>query len=257
MKKLVMAVGLVLALGVGLAAGEVVLAYLGHSCFTLQDEAGHIVMIDPYARYVPYPALPKLADVVLITHGHIDHCPWCYGEKDRVLGKPILVWPFDKQGRVMEKRWRITDWLVVDFVGATHVTKAGHGQGSVCLFAFDLGGVRFAHLGDLGRPLDEDQIAALGEVEVLMIPVGGYFTIDAAEAVQVIKQLPSVRIVLPMHYYVEGYCPWKEIAPLDGFLAKARAEGWTVRELDSPSVSLTPETLPDSVEVWVLPFATE
>ena len=76
-----------------------------------------------------------------------------------------------------------------------------------------MGGIRFAHLADLGRPLSQDQIAALGEVEVLMIPVGGYFTIDAAEAIQVINQLPSVRVVLPMHYYVEGYCPWRVIAP--------------------------------------------
>lgn len=250
-------VGLVLAMGAGLAAGEVILTYLGHSCFTLQDEAGHIVMIDPYATYVPYPALPKPADVVLITHGHIDHCPWCYGEKDRVLGDPILVWPFDKQDRVMEKRWRITDWLAVNFVEATHVTKEGHGQGLVCLFAFDLEGVRFAHLGDLGRPLTEEQIAALGEVQVLMIPVGGHFTIDAAEAVEVVKQLPSVRAVLPMHYYVEGYCPWKEIAPIDGFLEEAREEGWAVVEKDSAKVTLSPEALPQTVEVWVLPYATE
>ncbi len=244
------------SLGGGLAAG-VEITYLGHSCFTLEYQ-GKTVMIDPYASYVPYPALPKPADVVLITHGHIDHCPWCYGEKDRVLGNPILVWPFDKKKRVMEGTWKITDWLKgVAFVEATHVTKSGHGQGLVCMFAFDLGGVRFAHLGDLGRPLSLKQIEALGDVQVLMIPVGEYFTIDAAEAVQVIKQLPSVRVVLPMHYYVEGYCPWKEIAPLDGFLELARKEGWTVREFDSPRVTVSPETLPEKVEVWVLPFATE
>ncbi|NOX44753.1 MAG: MBL fold metallo-hydrolase, partial [Caldiserica bacterium] len=210
-----------------------------------------------YASYVPYPALPRPADVVLITHGHIDHCPWCHGEKNRVQGKPELVWPFDKQRRVMEGRWRIAGWLVVDFIGATHVTESGHGQGSVCLFAFDLGGIRFAHLGDLGRPLSEKQVEALGAVQVLMIPVGGYFTIDAADAVRVIKQLPAVRVVLPMHYYVEGHCPWRELAPLGPFLELARAEGWTVREFDSASVILSPDTLPDSVEVWILPFAPE
>ena len=203
------------------------------------------------------PALPKPADVVLITHGHIDHCPWCYGEKDRVLGTPILVWPFDEQGRVKEGRWRLADWLTVDFVEATHVTKDGHGEGLVCLFAFDLGGIRFAHLGDLGRPLTEDQIEALGSVQVLMIPVGGYFTIDAAEAIQVIKQLPTVRVMLPMHYYVEGYCPWKEMAPIDGFLHLVRAEGWPIRRFDSASVVLSLDVLPDSVEVWVLPFLGE
>jgi len=256
MCRMLVLMGLAVVFGAAGWTAEVTLTYLGHSCFILQ-EGDHTVMIDPYATYVPYPALPKPADVVLITHGHIDHCPWCYGEKDRVTGNPILVWPFDKQKHVKEGRWKITDWLTADFVEATHVTKSGHGQGLVCMFAFDLGGVRFAHLGDLGRPLTQKQIEALGNVQVLMIPVGGYFTIDAAEAVQVIKQLPTVRVVLPMHYYVEGYCPWKEIAPLDGFLELARAEGWTVREFTSPSVTVSPEALPGSVEVWVLPFAEE
>jgi len=256
-KRLLLVTGLVFGLWYSGWAEEVTLTYLGHSCFTLQAGGGPLLMIDPYGTPIRYPALPKAADVVLITHGHIDHCPWCHGEKDRVLGDPLVVWPFDEQGRGKEGRWQLTDWLTVDFVEATHVTKAGHGQGLVCLFAFDLGGIRFAHLGDLGRPLSQDRVAALGEVEVLMIPVGGYFTIDAAEAIQVIKQLPTVRVVLPMHYYVEGYCPWRVIAPIDGFLNLIRAEGWTIRELDAPQVSLSPDTLPESVEIWVLPFLTE
>jgi len=245
------------AICIGGMAGEVTVTYLGHSCFTL--EAGEkIVMIDPYASYVPYPGLPKPADVVLITHGHIDHCPWCFGEKDRVQGNPVLVWPFDKSKRVKEGLWKITDWLTgVRFIEATHVTAGGHGQGLVCLFAFDFGGIRFAHLGDLGRPLTPEQVEALGPVQVLMIPVGGFFTIDAAEAVQVVKQIPSVRVVLPMHYYVEGYCPWKQLAPLGRFLERARAEGWMVREFDSARMTLVPDGLPERVEVWVLPFATE
>ena len=92
---------------------------------------------------------------------------------------------------------------------------------------------------------------------MLLIPVGGYFTIEATEAIQVINQLPSVRVVLPMHYYVEGYCPWRVIAPIDGFLNLIRAEGWLIRELDAPQVSLSPDTLPESVEIWVLPFLTD
>jgi len=249
--------GIFLSLAAGLSAGEVTLTYLGHSCFTVQAEGGPVIMIDPYGSYVPYPALPKPADVVLITHGHIDHCPWCYGEKDRVLGDPILVWPFDKQRRVMEGRWKIVEGLSVDFVEATHVTRSGGGQGLVCLFSFEVGGIRFAHLGDLGRPLSDEQAAALGNVDLLMIPVGGAFTIDAAEAVEVIKRLPTVRAVLPMHYFVEGYCPWEEIAPLDGFLELARAEGWPVQEMNSSQITVGPDALPDSLEVWVLPFATE
>jgi|Deesub1362A_J573_1020465.scaffolds.fasta_scaffold26863_2 L-ascorbate metabolism protein UlaG (beta-lactamase superfamily) len=256
-RKVILLIPLFLLLGPTVLAEDVTLTYLGHSCFTIQEEGGPIIMIDPYADYLPYPALPKPADVVLVTHGHIDHCPWCYGQKDRVLGDPIVVWPFDKSGHVREGRWKITDGVIVDFIEATHVTKSGGGEGLVCLFAFEVGGIRFAHLADLGQPLTEEQIAALGDVDVLMIPVGGAYTIDAAEAIQVIGQLPTVKIVLPMHYFVEGYCPWTDMAPLTGFVDLAREEGWPVRELDTSQVTLSADSLPESLEVWVLPFATE
>lgn len=248
---------LALVLGLPVLAGGVTVTYLGHSCFTIQEEGGPVIMIDPYATYVPYPGLPKPADVVLITHGHIDHCPWCHGEKDRVLGRPQLIWPFDKQGQVMEGRWRITDELTVNFVAATHVTRSGGGQGLVCLFSFELGGIGFAHLGDLGRPLTEEQVAALGDVEVLMIPVGGAYTIDAAEAIEVIGQLPTVKVVLPMHYFVEGYCPWTDLDPLSVFIDLVRAEGWPIQELGKSQVTLSANALPEALEVWVMDFASE
>ena len=236
--------------------GEITITYLGHSCFTIQAEDGPVIMIDPYATYVPYPALPKPADVVLITHGHIDHCPWCFGEEDRVSGDPQLVWPFDQEGHVKEGRWKIMEGLVVQFIEASHVTKSGGGQGLVCLFSFEVDGVRFAHLGDLGPLLNDDQIDALGDVDVLFIPVGGAFTIDAEEAVQVIQQLSTVKVAIPMHYYVEGYCPWEDIAPVDDFLTRAEAE-WTVRQVGDSQVTMNTAALPDEVEVWAMDFATE
>lgn len=237
-------------------AGEITITYLGHSCFTIQAEDGPVIMIDPYATYVPYPALPKPADVVLITHGHIDHCPWCFGEEDRVSGNPKLVWPFDTEGRVTEGRWTVIEGLAVQFIKASHVTKSGGGQGLVCLFSFEVDGVRFAHLGDLGPLLNDDQIEALGDVDVLFIPVGGFATIGAEEAVQVIQQLPTVKVAIPMHYYVEGYCPWKEIGPVDNFLTQAEAK-WTVTAIGDSQVTVSESTLPETVEVWVMDFATE
>lgn len=236
-------------------AGEITITYLGHSCFTIQIEGGPAVMIDPYATYVPYPALPKPTDIVLITHGHIDHCPWCFGEEDRVTGDPELVWPFDQEGRITEGR-RTVDGLVLQLIAASHVTKSGGGQGLVCLFSFEVDGVRFAHLGDLGPLLNEGQIEALGDVDVLFIPVGGFATIDAAEAVRVIEQLPTVKVAIPMHYYVEGYCPWKDFAPVDDFLTQAEAE-WTVRQIGGSQVTISKSTLPETAEVWAMDFATE
>lgn len=245
----------VLGMGAAGFAGTVEIDYLGHSCFSLHGGGLPTVLIDPYATYLPYPGLPKPADIVLMTHGHIDHCPYCFGEKDRVSGDPTIVFPFTKEGRVREGKWRIGEALVAQFVEASHVTAGGGGQGWVSMFAFELGGIRFAHLGDLGQPLTESQIQALGPVEVLFLPVGGTYTIGPEEAVTVIGQLPTVRIAIPMHFFVEDYCPWP-LAPVDDFLAAA-GKTWPVRRIEGSTVTITADTLPESVEIWVMSFPTE
>ncbi len=248
---------LLLLIGVAAAAADVTVSYLGHSCFTVQAEGGPIVMLDPYGSYVPYPGLPAPADIVLRTHGHIDHCPECYGEMDRIEGDPVKVYLLDSAGRCREKippaAWLITDEFKTSAVEASHVTASGGGQGYVCMFVFDVGGLRFAHLGDLGKILTSTQINALKDVDVLFIPVGGAFTINAAEAMTVLAQLPSVKVAFPMHYFVEGYTPWPDMAPLSDFTTVAGAMK-TVRTVGDDTVVLNADTLPDSTEVWVLDF---
>ena len=238
-------------------SADVTVSYLGHSCFTLRADDGPVILLDPYGSYVEYPGLPVPADIVLMTHAHIDHCPDCYGETDRVEGDPIKVFLLDDDGRCREKippaSWMITPAFKTHAIEGNHVTKSGGGQGWVCMFSFELGGLQFAHLGDLGRTLSAAQIDALENVDVLFIPVGGEFTLDAIEAMTVISQLPSVKVVLPMHYYVEGHTPWTSMAPLDPFVALAEEE-YTVREFEDFSVELSPETIPRSVEVWVLEY---
>jgi len=245
---------LLLAGGLALGAEDVEVSFLGHSCFTIQATDGPVVLIDPYATYVPYPGLPVPADIVLMTHQHIDHCPYCFGENDRVEGDPILVHLWDHAGRCREKippaTWIITPEFKMHAIEASHVTGSGGGQGWVCLFSFEVGGIQFAHLADLGKPLTADQIEALSDVEVVFLPVGGAFTIDAAEAMEVIAQLPSVRVVFPMHFFVDGITPWPTMAPLQTFTDLA-AETYVVRDIDGYRVEMNASALPRSVEVWV------
>ena len=250
-KILLIAVYVGLAVGWACAATEVAVTYLGHSCFTIQSEDGPIIMIDPYASYVPYPALPQPADIVLMTHAHIDHCPICYGETDRYTGDPIEIRPWNDVGRVQEGNWRITDDLVVRFIEASHVTASGGGAGTVCMFCFEVGGIRFAHLGDLGQILTPAQVTALGEVDVLFLPVGGAFTVNATEALTVIAQLRSVKVVFPMHYFVEGFTPWPDIAPLSSFTSVA-AIMHTVVDQQASRVVIDSQALPETVETWIL-----
>ena len=122
------------------------------------------------------------------------------------------------------------------------------------MFSFEVGGLRFAHLADLGRILTSSQITALGVVDVLFIPVGGAFTIDAAEALTVIAQLPTVKIVFPMHYYVEDITPWPEIAPLSDFTLVADTMHEVINQ-ETHQVVIDSSALPETVEVWVLEFS--
>jgi len=259
MRKTFLAIGFAAAIAVLAVAGDVTVQYLGHSCFTIQQEAGEVIMIDPYGSLVAYPGLPKAADIVLVTHDHIDHNPWEYGETGRVLGDPIIVHLLDGSGRCREKRlpgsWVITPTFSTQAIEGNHVTLSGGGQGYVCMFSFEVDGIRFAHLGDLGRPLDASQIEGLADVDVLFVPVGGAFTLDAAEALEVIRQLPTVRIAIPMHYFVQGRTPdfWGEMASIDAFLDVVEDE-LVVRRMGESRVAIRAETLPETPEVWVLPY---
>jgi len=178
-----------------------------------------------------------------------------------VQGDPILVHLWDNDGRCREKlppaSWVITPEFKTHAIEGSHVTLSGGGQGWVCLFCFEIDGIRFAHLSDLGKILTADQISALGDVDVLFLPVGGAYTIDPTEAMTVISQLPSVKVVLPTHYYVDGYTPasWSAMAPLSEFTLLA-ASTCPVHEIDDFQVVLNADTLPRSVEVWTLEFAT-
>lgn len=104
-----------------------------------------------------------------------------------------------------------------------------------------------ANLGTLPFP---EQIAKPGDVEVLFVPVGGVYTIGADQAVEVVKSLLSVRIVVPIHYFIEGFRPWP-LAPVDDFV-DAAAPHWTVHPLNASEAKLNEEILPDKTEVWVM-----
>ena len=158
------------------------LTWYGHSCFLLESAHGSVVF-DPYAPgKVPGWTLPALeADAVLCSHGHSDHG---YAEGVKLTGRPYAA--------------------AVTRIGSFHDDCGGALRGENTISLVEDEGIRAVHMGDIGCALTAEQIAALGRVDVLMIPVGGHYTVDAAQAWEITKALdPS--IVIPMHYRGRGF----------------------------------------------------
>jgi len=207
----------------------------GHACFFIEGKEGR-VLTDPYAEAVPYDLMTTEADVVTVSHGHDDH-----NATHRVQGSRSVI---DGVGE-----FRI-DGIPLLGIASFHDDEEGTKRGPNNMYAFTLDGIRVAHLGDLGGPLNDEQREALSDVDVLLIPVGGFYTIDAAQALEITRSLPSVRVVIPMHYKTDRIQDWP-IDTVEPFVSIVD----NARQIGSPQVTLTREDLPKAPEVWILDYA--
>ena len=170
------------------------LIWNGHSCFTLETAEGSVVF-DPYQEGA-VPGLSPLslsADLVLCSHAHRDH-----GARTAVA----------LTGRSPSFR--------VEEIATFHDPQQGELRGPNTIHIVTAEGMRLAHLGDLGCELESDQLDKLKGLDVLLIPVGGYYTIDANQAAGLVKTLHP-RIVVPMHYRSDTF-GYEVIGPVDSFL---------------------------------------
>ena len=192
-----------------------ILHWYGHSCFRLDFGQGGSVIFDPYAKgSVPGAELPKglEADLVLCSHGHGDHNA---ADRVRLTGK--------KPG------------FAVRFLDTFHDPEGGRLRGTNRMAVVEYGGFRAAHLGDLGCPLTEEQKKILSGLDLLLVPVGGHFTIGPAEAKALTDELKP-RITVPMHYR-RGAMGFNVISALEEFTELL--PGW--RENGGPELTLTPD----------------
>ena len=174
--------------------------YLGHSCFVLTESDGCSIATDPYGD-VGF-CMPKISvHAVTVSHSHYDHC-----HLGDVQGFSAL---FDKAGVFSfenVKIFAIESW---------HDDAHGLKRGSNLIFKFCMDNLTICHLGDLGEACNDALIEKIGKVDVLLIPVGGNYTIDATLAKEYVDRLgPSV--VIPMHYMQTGLNI--RIAGLDEFI---------------------------------------
>lgn len=152
------------------------LTWLGHSCFLLEQN-GYRIVTDPYTGVEGYPPLSVSAHEVFCSHHHFDH-----DAVERVALLPPAESPF-----------------AVREVETCHDDRGGALRGSNTVRIFTAGGVSVAHLGDLGHQLTAAQLAAIGRVDAVLVPVGGVYTVDAPGAKAVCDAL-AARCVVPMHY---------------------------------------------------------
>ncbi|MGC9529477.1 MAG: MBL fold metallo-hydrolase [Candidatus Bipolaricaulaceae bacterium] len=211
--------------------------YIGHACFRIQTDSGMVIVTDPFDESVPY-EFPRLqADIVTVSHEHFDH-----NAVDRVDGDPEVV-----RGLGEHAPRGISIWGIPSF----HDAKGGRERGRNTIFRLQVDGVNLVHFGDLGHPLNAEQLKPLRETEVALLPVGGHFTIGPREAAELIRALPKLKVVIPMHAKTDVIKDWP-IAPVDEFLAAADLP---VERPQGPDVELTPEAIPTGKQVWVLPHA--
>jgi L-ascorbate metabolism protein UlaG (beta-lactamase superfamily) len=230
------------------AASRPPVAYLtwyGQSCFLLESVSGARVVMDPLPANIGYTLPMDLrAEVITISHEHPDHTNVAL-----VQGKPRIL-----RGLTADKKgWVKIDERVKDIsiraVGVYHDTKRGADAGLDTVFIFEVGGVRIAHLGDIGHALTDQQISAIGSVDVVLVPVGGGTTVDAQEATHVLDQIRPRLMVIPMHFKTDAV-NIKELAPVDAFVAGRP----NVRREKSNRIALTGLRYKPSAEVVVLDY---
>jgi len=179
--------------------------YLSHSSFLIKTKDAKIVM-DPFdPKFTGIKFSKQEADIVTISHAHKDH-----SHIDLIEGEPlVLTWPgqFEKKG--------VRIWGFSSF----HDKVEGKERGENVMYKLESEGISILHCGDLGAVLTDAQLDEVGDVHILLVPVGGTYTITADEAIHLIKKVEPA-IVIPMHYGRLGVAELSDLAPLDEFLKK-------------------------------------
>ncbi|NQV00780.1 MAG: MBL fold metallo-hydrolase [Parcubacteria group bacterium] len=177
--------------------------WYGHSCFKITNQGGHLtIIIDPFDKGIGLTPPRGAADIVIVSHDHNDH-----NNIKAISNKPFII---NNPGEYDIKGARI--------IGCTgfHDKKKGEERGLNTIYLIKVDKIRLCHLGDFGQEkLTDKQLEAIGHVDVLMIPVGGTYTIDAREAAKIAKQIEP-HLIVPMHYKMPGLKI--NLAGLDEFL---------------------------------------
>ena len=211
------------------------IVWLGHSCFRIRGKEATIVT-DPFDKTLGYPLRKPTASIVTVSHNHPQH-----SFVDSVAGDPRVV---SRPGE-----YDIAN-VFINGIATFHDNEKGATRGKNTVFFMEIDEVKVCHLGDLGHVPTSEQIEQMSGVDILMVPVGGFTTINAAAAAETIGLLEP-KLVIPMHYKTEVVK--MELEPLEHFIKVMGLK----EVISQPKLNVTKSTLPLEIKVLVLDYRRE
>jgi len=213
--------------------------WYGHAAFLITSDEGTKIIIDPYepgafGGQLAYGKIKDQADIVLTSHDHADH-----NYTQDLPGTPQVV---------KGSGSKALKGISIKGISTYHDPSKGSERGANTIFTIKINNIQVCHLGDLGHLLGDKELAEIGPVDILLIPVGGFFTVDPKEATRVAEQIKP-RILIPMHFKT-GKCGFS-IAPVEDFL-KGKAN---VKRPKASEATFDKATLLQQMEIVVLEYA--
>ena len=210
------------------------ISYLGHSSFKIKGKEA-VLVTDPFSKEATGINFPKVeADIVTISHNHGDH-----NQSPEVLGSPFII---SGPGEYEVRGVSVTG------ISSFHDTNGGAERGTNTIYLIEMDGLKICHLGDLGHKLSDRELQEISGVDILLIPVGGVYTIGPKEAVTIVSQIEP-KIVIPMHYNTPDHSQeiFGKMATVHDFLQEIGENGESLAKL-----SLSRDNLPAETKIVVL-----
>ena len=210
--------------------------WYGHSCFALTNDAGFSIVTDPCDESTGYKLANIPADVVTSSHDHFDHNYFA-----AIQGEPL---------RITEPGEYEAGGVKIKGVSTWHDEEQGKLRGRNIVFVYEIDDLRIAHLGDLGHVPDAETIAAIGDVDVVIAPIGGTFTIEYHQACEVANAL-NANVFIPMHYQTPALAFDVQLLDVEPLLKTAK--NCRIHRLNKSECTLTKASLGEA-RVLVLDY---
>ena len=210
----------------------------GHASFTITAADGTVLVTDPYDPNgydgaLQYTEVTDRADGAVVSHDHADH-----NYVQGLSGNPRIIKGSDNIKNINIKG-----------IETFHDESGGSERGKNVVFIINIDGIRVCFCGDLGHQLSDEQINTAGEIDIMLVPVGGFFTLDAEGASKLVAAIRP-KIVIPMHYKTSK-CGFP-ISNAEPFLSLMK----DIKKLDKSEIEITADQLPETgPETWVLTHA--